>query len=224
MGQRELISQGVLSYGKHVKLNMLWTFALKICFKKCPGLINCCIPTCQADFADHLKLFEKWKYICSDMVGVISLIHRLMLKYHYNREFELQRSDGWTDDKHCFPLFSLRPLNTQIESLYYWLMTCICALGMLLCLLFRSASKEPANEKKERPLSTMSEVSNYTDHAANPSSPAGRVSDTHNQGQDNHTYLLTWGSNEKTTGSYFIAFKLFRKNRFYVDCSFFVYL
>uniref|UniRef100_A0A7N6AB76 Pleckstrin homology domain containing A5 n=1 Tax=Anabas testudineus TaxID=64144 RepID=A0A7N6AB76_ANATE len=43
----------------------------------------------------------------------------------------------------------------------------------------QSASKVPANEKKERPLSTMSEASNYTggsDHAANPSSPAGRPS------------------------------------------------
>ncbi|XP_044213639.1 pleckstrin homology domain-containing family A member 5-like isoform X7 [Thunnus albacares] len=45
--------------------------------------------------------------------------------------------------------------------------------------MFRSASKVPANEKKERPLSTMSEASNYTgglDCAANPSSPAGRPS------------------------------------------------
>lgn len=53
---------------------------------------------------------------------------------------------------------------------------------LALCFLFRSASKVPANEKKERPLSTMSEASNYTggsDYAANPSSPAGRVSDTH---------------------------------------------
>ncbi|XP_039664274.1 pleckstrin homology domain-containing family A member 5-like isoform X18 [Perca fluviatilis] len=43
----------------------------------------------------------------------------------------------------------------------------------------RSASKAPANENKERPLSTMSEASNYTggsDYAANPSSPAGRPS------------------------------------------------
>ncbi|XP_051237363.1 pleckstrin homology domain-containing family A member 5 isoform X13 [Dicentrarchus labrax] len=43
----------------------------------------------------------------------------------------------------------------------------------------RSASKVPANDKKERPLSTMSEASNYTggsDYAANPSSPAGRPS------------------------------------------------
>ncbi|XP_067358007.1 pleckstrin homology domain-containing family A member 5-like isoform X14 [Channa argus] len=43
----------------------------------------------------------------------------------------------------------------------------------------RSASKVPANEKKERPLSTMSEASNYTgssDPAANPGSPAGRPS------------------------------------------------
>ncbi|XP_070686154.1 pleckstrin homology domain-containing family A member 5-like isoform X3 [Pempheris klunzingeri] len=46
----------------------------------------------------------------------------------------------------------------------------------------QSAPKVPANEKKERPISTMSEASNYTggsDHAANPSSPAGRVSDIH---------------------------------------------
>ncbi|XP_067358021.1 pleckstrin homology domain-containing family A member 5-like isoform X26 [Channa argus] len=43
----------------------------------------------------------------------------------------------------------------------------------------QSASKVPANEKKERPLSTMSEASNYTgssDPAANPGSPAGRPS------------------------------------------------
>ncbi|XP_039664282.1 pleckstrin homology domain-containing family A member 5-like isoform X25 [Perca fluviatilis] len=43
----------------------------------------------------------------------------------------------------------------------------------------QSASKAPANENKERPLSTMSEASNYTggsDYAANPSSPAGRPS------------------------------------------------
>ncbi|XP_029008706.1 pleckstrin homology domain-containing family A member 5-like isoform X15 [Betta splendens] len=43
----------------------------------------------------------------------------------------------------------------------------------------QSASKVPANEKKERPLSTMSEASNYTggsDHAANSSSPAERPS------------------------------------------------
>uniref|UniRef100_A0AAQ5ZY73 PH domain-containing protein n=1 Tax=Amphiprion ocellaris TaxID=80972 RepID=A0AAQ5ZY73_AMPOC len=48
-----------------------------------------------------------------------------------------------------------------------------------LCLSFRSASKVPANEKKERPVSTMSEASNYTggsDYAANPNSPAGRPS------------------------------------------------
>ncbi|XP_074532893.1 pleckstrin homology domain-containing family A member 5-like isoform X10 [Halichoeres trimaculatus] len=49
----------------------------------------------------------------------------------------------------------------------------------------RSAPKVSANEKKERPLSTMSEASNYTggsDQAANPSSPAGRVSDSHEDG------------------------------------------
>uniref|UniRef100_A0A3Q1C0B5 Pleckstrin homology domain containing A5 n=1 Tax=Amphiprion ocellaris TaxID=80972 RepID=A0A3Q1C0B5_AMPOC len=43
----------------------------------------------------------------------------------------------------------------------------------------QSASKVPANEKKERPVSTMSEASNYTggsDYAANPNSPAGRPS------------------------------------------------
>ncbi|XP_008277152.1 pleckstrin homology domain-containing family A member 5 isoform X1 [Stegastes partitus] len=43
----------------------------------------------------------------------------------------------------------------------------------------QSVSKVPANEKKDRPVSTMSEASNYTggsDYAANPSSPAGRPS------------------------------------------------
>ncbi|XP_069384296.1 pleckstrin homology domain-containing family A member 5-like isoform X6 [Paralichthys olivaceus] len=50
-----------------------------------------------------------------------------------------------------------------------------------LCLpaFSRSASKVPANEKKERALNIMSEASNYTggsDYAANPSSPAGRPS------------------------------------------------
>ncbi|XP_069384308.1 pleckstrin homology domain-containing family A member 5-like isoform X16 [Paralichthys olivaceus] len=43
----------------------------------------------------------------------------------------------------------------------------------------QSASKVPANEKKERALNIMSEASNYTggsDYAANPSSPAGRPS------------------------------------------------
>uniref|UniRef100_A0A3Q4G1X3 Pleckstrin homology domain containing A5 n=1 Tax=Neolamprologus brichardi TaxID=32507 RepID=A0A3Q4G1X3_NEOBR len=43
----------------------------------------------------------------------------------------------------------------------------------------QSASKVPANEKKERPVSTMSEASNYTggsEQAANPSSPGGRPS------------------------------------------------
>ncbi|KAK1888250.1 Pleckstrin like domain containing family A member 5 [Dissostichus eleginoides] len=43
----------------------------------------------------------------------------------------------------------------------------------------RSASKVPSNEKMDRPLSTMTEASNYTsgsDYAANPNSPAGRPS------------------------------------------------
>ncbi|XP_071351539.1 pleckstrin homology domain-containing family A member 5-like isoform X8 [Trachinotus anak] len=43
----------------------------------------------------------------------------------------------------------------------------------------QSASKVPANEKKEGTVKTMSEASNYTggsDYAANPSSPAGRPS------------------------------------------------
>lgn len=48
-------------------------------------------------------------------------------------------------------------------------------------LFFRSASKAPAKEKMERPLSTMSEASNYTgapDNAPNAESPAGRVRST----------------------------------------------
>ncbi|XP_062318505.1 pleckstrin homology domain-containing family A member 5-like isoform X4 [Osmerus eperlanus] len=43
----------------------------------------------------------------------------------------------------------------------------------------QSAPKAPANEKKERPLSTMSEATNYTggsDYATHPGSPAGRPS------------------------------------------------
>ncbi|XP_065813150.1 pleckstrin homology domain-containing family A member 5 isoform X6 [Labrus bergylta] len=53
----------------------------------------------------------------------------------------------------------------------------------------RSAPKVLANEKKERPMSTMNEASNYTgvsDYAANPSSPAGRVSDTREDGIITH--------------------------------------
>uniref|UniRef100_A0A665UJ36 Pleckstrin homology domain containing A5 n=1 Tax=Echeneis naucrates TaxID=173247 RepID=A0A665UJ36_ECHNA len=52
----------------------------------------------------------------------------------------------------------------------------------ILCffkIFFRSASKVPANEKKEREVKTMSEASNYkggSDCAANLSSPAGRPS------------------------------------------------
>ncbi|XP_036373556.1 pleckstrin homology domain-containing family A member 5 isoform X10 [Megalops cyprinoides] len=44
---------------------------------------------------------------------------------------------------------------------------------------YRPVPKAPANEKKERPLSTMSEASNYTggsDYATHPGSPAGRPS------------------------------------------------
>ncbi|XP_030626182.1 pleckstrin homology domain-containing family A member 5-like [Chanos chanos] len=47
-------------------------------------------------------------------------------------------------------------------------------------VLNRSLAKAPVNEKKERPLSTMSEASNYTggsaDYATHPGSPAGRPS------------------------------------------------
>lgn len=47
----------------------------------------------------------------------------------------------------------------------------------------------PANEKKDRPLSTMTEASNYTgssDFAANPTNTAERVSDTMNKGKFKH--------------------------------------
>lgn len=53
---------------------------------------------------------------------------------------------------------------------------------MLFYLLFRSASKVPANEKKDRPQSIMSEASNYTgssDCTTNANSPAGRVHFSH---------------------------------------------
>ncbi|CAG08718.1 unnamed protein product [Tetraodon nigroviridis] len=54
-----------------------------------------------------------------------------------------------------------------------------CYKTNVLSLFFRSASKAPANEKMERPLSTMSEASNYTgasDNTTNAESPAGRPS------------------------------------------------
>lgn len=41
----------------------------------------------------------------------------------------------------------------------------------------QSASKAPANEKKARPMSTMSEASNYTGGSEHASSPAGRVAE-----------------------------------------------
>ncbi|CAJ1056389.1 pleckstrin homology domain-containing family A member 5 isoform X7 [Xyrichtys novacula] len=51
--------------------------------------------------------------------------------------------------------------------------------GKLCHPAFSRSAPKASNEKKERPLSTMSEASNYTggsDQAANPSSPAGRPS------------------------------------------------
>lgn len=125
-----------------------------------------------------------WKCICSDtVVGVIGSTHRPMLRSHYNRAWT---SEEWWGGRQwrLFPsilLLLLRSLNinwqfiflTDDFPMFSW---------RALCLSFRAASQVPANEKKERPLSTMSEASNYTgglDCAANPSSPAGRVSDTH---------------------------------------------
>lgn len=87
---RQFIFQGVLFYGKCIELTMLST--------------SYCIPVCQAEFADHLKLLGNWGCNCSDMVGVIGLIHWPMLRSHYNREFELQRNDG-TDTSLYFPDF-----------------------------------------------------------------------------------------------------------------------
>lgn len=66
----------------------------------------------------------------------------------------------------------------------------------VLSLFFRSVSKAPANEKMERPLSTMSEASNYTgasDNTTNAESPAGRVSDA--QHLKKATAAGTLGSN-----------------------------
>lgn len=77
--------------------------------------------------------------------------------------------------------FLSRSLDTNQMSILQADDLLICSWHVL-CLLFRSVSKVPANDKKERPLSTMSEASNYTggsDYAGTPSSPAGRVSDTH---------------------------------------------
>lgn len=78
------------------------------------------------------------------------------------------------------PLLS-RSLDTNHMSTLQADDVLICSWHVLY-LLFRSLSKVPANDKKERLLSTMSEASNYTagtDYAGTPSSPAGRVSDTH---------------------------------------------
>uniref|UniRef100_A0AAQ4QRQ1 Pleckstrin homology domain containing A5 n=1 Tax=Gasterosteus aculeatus aculeatus TaxID=481459 RepID=A0AAQ4QRQ1_GASAC len=55
----------------------------------------------------------------------------------------------------------------------------LARLFIFVTLFFRSASKVPANEKKDRPLSTMTEASNYTgssDFAANPTNTAERPS------------------------------------------------
>lgn len=69
----------------------------------------------------------------------------------------------------------------------------------VLSLFFRSVSKTPANEKMERPLSTMSEASNYTgasDNTTNAESTAGRVSDARQRlKKSNTTPTGTFGSN-----------------------------
>lgn len=77
--------------------------------------------------------------------------------------------------------YSPLSLDTNYVSILQADDVIICSWHVLY-LLCRSVSKVPANDKKERPLSTMSEASNYTagtDYAGTPSSPAGRVSDTH---------------------------------------------
>lgn len=55
------------------------------------SLISCRIATCQEDLADHLRLLEYRKHIYSDKLRGIGLIHKPMLRPHYNSESELQR-------------------------------------------------------------------------------------------------------------------------------------
>lgn len=71
-----------------------FNFYFKVVLSDLIHCCNCCISIRQADFADHLKLLDNGECICSDMVGVIGLIHRPMLRSHYSREFELQRDGG----------------------------------------------------------------------------------------------------------------------------------
>lgn len=76
-----------------------------------------------------------------------------------------------------------------------WLLFIPCTKPVVSYLSLRTVSKAPANEKKERPLSTMSEASNPmggSDCAANSSSPAGRVSDTQ-WDKICWPWPLTWG-------------------------------
>lgn len=89
--------------------------------------------------------------------------------------------------KHCkvhflstYPVFEILKLGLIIyKSFDCYSFTATKPVVSYLSL--RTVLKALANEKKERPLSTMSEASNPTggsDCAANSSSPAGRVSDT----------------------------------------------
>lgn len=135
------------------------------------------------------KLLGNWKSMCTDMVEVIGLNHKPMLRSHYTEGFSFIGIRGEQMIKIAssyFPCFMDIIRNEHVGNntvfLIYGLLMCS---WYSLCFLFRSSSKVPANDKKERPLSTMSEVSNYTgssDCPANSNSPAGRVRDTHEAG------------------------------------------
>lgn len=89
------------------------------------------------------------------------------------------------------------------------------------CISLRTVSKASANEKKERPLSTMSEASNPTggsDCAANSSSPAGRVSDTQGDGICRAWPLTSGGEQWRANGIRRALYKGLRK-MFLMDWS-----
>lgn len=172
MGQRQLISQGVLSYGTCIERTVLSTFALKkVCLWEVSWRDSLLQLLHISMSARHCRPFK-----------VVSELG-LYLQWH--------GGSNWLDAGPCWNLIITEILSFRgillllsRSNWQYILLTDDLSIWFwhALCVLFRSVSKVPASEKKERPISTMSEASNYTggsDYAANPSSPAGRVSDTH---------------------------------------------
>lgn len=114
-----------------------------------------------------LKRYAGLEVHVDDTLGVISLIN---WRCHHS-ELHFWRNVWRIEDVlHHF-------LISKVTTIWYQLFIFQCNVPSLS---FRSVSKVPANEKMERPLSTMSEASNYTgglENTTNADSPAGRVSD-----------------------------------------------